>query len=171
MKKRGISKVISLVLILTCLFCSTAYAEEESTLLPDGQTVSLSIDAVEPRGFLIASRIVGITNNEDGTLRAYGHLVAHTTLDYALIAMYLDRYNPDIDDWVNLSYKTVEFNLGEGDCDEVFMSSPSVSYTLSGEGIEPGYYYRVRGTFVAKKEGRRESGGAETDGVLLTDIK
>lgn len=169
--KKGVSKVISLVLILTCLFCSTVHAEEETTFLPEGQSVSFNVDVAEPRGFIIASRIVGITNNEDGTLHAFGQVVAHTTLDYALIAMYLDRYNPDIDDWVNLSYKTVEFNLGEGDCDEIFMGSPSVSYTLSGDGIVPGYYYRLRGTFVAKQGGRRESGGAETDGVLLTDIK
>ncbi|MBT9776143.1 hypothetical protein GPL15_06440 [Clostridium sp. MCC353] len=171
MRIKRYQRLLCIVLILSLFISTSAYAEEETKLLPPGQSVSFNLEAGDPRGMLMASRIASITNNEDGTINASGQIIAHATLDYAMITLYLDKYDPDIEDWVNLSYIDTEFTLGEGDCDEAFMGAPSVSYTLTGEGIVPGYYYRLRGTYLAKKEGRRETAGAITDGVLLTKIK
>lgn len=117
----------------------------------------------------MAARTASITNNEDGTLNVYGQIIAHMTLDYASITLYLDRFNPDTDDWETISYQDAEFTLEEKG--EIFMGTPTASYTLSGTEIIPGYYYRIRGTFIAKKDGRREIQSADTDGVLLTKIK
>lgn len=156
------------VLFILC-GTSLAFAEDESTLLPEGQAVSISIDSADPRGMLIASRVARITNNEDGTLSVSGQIIAHVTLDYAYICLYLDKYNPDTEEWVNISSKEDEFTLEEKG--EAFMGFPLASYTLTGPDVEPGYYYRVRGTFLAKQGGRRETGNADTDGVLLTDVK
>lgn len=169
MKKGSIRKAICIVTLLSVFFTLPAFAETESTLLPEGQSVSYNADVIEPRGYLIASRVASIANNEDGTLGVYGQIIAHTTLDYASITLYLEQFDPEIDDWVSVSYKDAEFTLEE--MGEAFMGTPTVSYTLSGEGIKPGYYYRIRGTYIAKQGGRRETTNAATDGVFLTDIK
>ncbi|PNV60828.1 hypothetical protein C0033_16680 [Clostridium sp. chh4-2] len=168
MKNYSIKKLLCLIVVLSMFTAMPALAAEETTLLPEGQSVSLNIEGIEPRGLLIATRVASIANNEDGTLDVYGQIIAHTTLDYASITLYLERYDFDVDDWVFVSSKDAEFTLEE--MGEAFMGVPTASYTLSG-GIEPGNYYRIRGIYIAKKDGRRESANAETDGVLLTKIK
>lgn len=166
---KNLKYVVGLSVLFILFSTSLVFAEEETTLLPEGQAVSISIDSADPRGMLIASRVARITNNEDGTLSVSGQIIAHEILDYAYICLYLDRYDEDHDEWINLSFKEAEFTLEE--MGEEFMGFPLASYTLTGPDVEPGYYYRVRGTYLAKKEGRRESGNAETNGVLLTDVK
>lgn len=163
-----IRRVLSLVLIFS-LMLSFRVSAEETKLLPEGQADYYNAEAVDPRGYLIASRVISITNNEDGTLSALGQIIAHVTLDYAYIALYLDRYNPVTEDWENISYQVAEFTLEEEG--EAFMGFPMVSYELSGEDIIPGYYYRLRGTYSASKSGRKETSNAATDGVLLTKVK
>lgn len=144
-------------------------AREETTLLPEGQSISYNMEEIEPRGQLMATRVASIANNEDGTLDVYGQIIAHVTLDYASITLYLERYDFELDDWVYVSDMDAEFTLEEKG--EAFMGVPTASYTLSGDGIVPGNYYRIRGIYIAKQGGRRESSNATTDGVLLTKIK
>ena len=169
MKIGYIRKVMCLVTILSILFAMPILAEEETVLLPEGQSVSYNMEAIEPRGYLIATRVASIANNEDGTLDVLGQIIAHTTLDYASITLYVDRYDPDRDDWINLDHHDIEFTIEKDG--ELVMGTPTVSYTLAGTDIIPGYYYRLRGTYIAKKEGRKETLTATTDGVLLTKIK
>ena len=167
---KNTKKLFAIIVILSLVFSISSYAEE-TRLLPEEQGVSYKVEAAEPRSYLVASRIASIANNEDGTLDVYGQIIAHTSLDYACIKLSLERYNPEVDDWLTLSYQEEEFYIGEEGCDEEFMICPSVSYTLSGDGLIPGYYYRIRGSYIIKKDGRRETANALTDGVLLTDIK
>lgn len=169
MKKGIIRRTLWLSIILSMFLSMTVLAEDETTFLPEGQSVSYNMEKGEPRSFLIASRIASIANNEDGTLDVYGQVISHVTLDYALITLYLDRFDPEIDDWVFVSSQEAEFTLEEKG--EAFMGVPTASYTLSGSGVIPGYYYRIRAIYVVKQEGRRESTNATTDGVLLTNIK
>lgn len=171
MKRKKVCKrkIICLVLMFMLVFTMSTSAAEETIFLPEGQSVSKSVGTPDPRSVLVASRVASIANNEDGTLSVYGQLITHKTLDYASITLYLDRFDPDADDWENISYKDAEFTIEEHG--ELFMGTPTASYTLSGADIKAGYYYRIRASFIAKKDGRRETAYTETDGVLLTDIK
>ena len=169
MKNKGMRKTIGLALVFIMLCSIPVFAEEETALLPEGQSVSYKLEAADPRSFLIASRVASIANNEDGTLSVYGQIISYASLDYASITLYLARYDAELDAWINISYQDAEFTVEEYGKD--FMEVPTASYTLTGTEIIPGYYYRIRGTFIAKKDGRRESTNATTDGVLLTDIK
>lgn len=169
MKLKSIKKVLYMVMLLTTLFTVTVLADEEFTLLPEGQSVSYKMEGIEPRGYLIASSVASIANNEDGTLSLFGQIITHTTLEYASITLYLERYEPELDDWIYISDNDTEFTLEKDG--EAMMGAPTVSFTVEGGGIEPGYYYRVKGSYIAKKEGRRETRTVTTDGVLLTKIK
>ena len=165
MKK--IQKLISSVILLSLIFSFTVFGQEETALLSDGQVVSVEVEnSIDPRGVLIATRMISLTNNEDGTMTASAQLLAHVSLDYALIRIYIDEYNPDTDDWSTLDYKDTEF-FAE-DYTESYMSAPGMEFVL--EGLTVGRYYRLRGSYVAKGIGRRESGDAATDGVKLTKI-
>lgn len=161
-----LKRLVGLILVLSLLSSFNTFAEE-TTLLPDGQAISIDYNTIDPRGYLIAARIVSIANNADGTMTVDAQIAAHVSLDYAFIRIYIDEYDEERDDWATVDYQDRTF-LAK-DYSESFMSSPGFQSTL--EGLTVGKYYRVRGSFKAKKEGLQEGGSAETDGVLLTKVK
>ena len=165
MKK--IVKILSIALIMSLLLAFSAFAEEEFTLLPEGNNVSIDAQTIDPRGMLIATRIIGLTNNTDGTMTIDAQLLAHVSLDYALIRITLEEYDTETEDWRILSSENKIFKAA--DYDESFMSSPGTIYDV--EGLTVGNYYRLKASYRAEKGGTYENATAQTEGVKLTKVK
>lgn len=138
--------------------------KKDSVLLPPGVTVS-SDYAPEIRGSYIASSSVSVSNEGYGVLGVYAHTLAYESVKKIKMNLYLDQWDEESEDWIQVSSKSLTYNNEDGKDD-----LHAVSESFLVENLEVGKYYRVRGYHaVWSFDGLMESHGTMTDGVLLTD--
>ncbi len=138
--------------------------EKDSVLLPMGITSSVDF-APETRGRYIANSSVNVSNEGYGILGVYAHTLAYESVKKIRMNLYLDQWDDQAEDWVQISSKSLTYNNEDGAED---LHAVSESFTV--ENLEIGKYYRVRGYHaVWSFDGLMESHGTVTNGVLLTD--
>lgn len=163
-----------LTIAATMLLSANAYGASPSetlTIRPAEYPVSTSSVSYEkdivhavPRGEILSTGIVAISDNGDGTFYVSIETYAHENADRISQTLFLEIWDEGRDDWVYVDdwefSTTKEENGGE-----------LYDYIVEMEidGCEVGESYRVRGLHMVRVGSKTESFSSETDGVTLTD--
>lgn len=143
---------------------SSISVERESVLLPGGVNLSASYD-YGTRGRYLSSYSLGITNEGYGTIGIYANILAHVPVKKIRMNVYLDRWDENSEEWVQVDGYKFAYEYEEGGEDLT-----AATEMFSVNGFPTGCYYRLRGICaVYPFEGGLESQGPITDGVLITN--
>lgn len=170
------SRFIASVLLGCFLMCESSFAaynegcqpisqfEVQSRLLPKGIRESRDQQIVA-RGRYIASSGLAITNEGYGILEVYADTLAHVAVKKIKMTIYLDQWDEDNNDWIQIDSKSLTYEYKEG---EEVLNEASQSFLV--ENLETNRYYRLRGLHaVWSFDGLMETQSTVTNGVLLTD--
>lgn len=176
MKK--ITSILSILLLCSCIYCTPSLAatikspvyigvEEESLLLPVSQRTSNSRFQPSARGEAIAMSSLSISNAGGGVIGVVAHTFLHKKIDWGMITISLDKWDPENEKWVFLKAYEYEFPDGNG-------ASTALDVELNISDQDAGYYYSVRGYHEieftnGKNEKVWESHTTQTNGVFITD--
>lgn len=166
---------ISLVCILGALllsFNSTAFAATDT-----GMKSSVVMNAAKltnetearvmgtPRGRLLSSASVRITDEGNGTIGIYSDMLCHVPLRKMLLWLYLEQWDSSAGDWNTVDYQHFEWNKEDYPDEDLTMAM--VSYSVPH--LERGQDYRVRGMFGAYEIGTnyQETWMAETANLFI----
>ena len=168
--KRG----LFLTLAATMLLSANAYGAAPSgrlTTHPVEHPVSVSsvsyredIVHADPRGEILSTGLVAISDNGDGTFDLRIETYAHKNADEISHTLYLEVWDEGRDDWVYVEdweFSTTKEENG-GELYEYVVEMNVV-------GCEVGESYRVRGSHWVRVGSKTESFSSRTDGVTLTD--
>lgn len=137
----------------------------QSVLLEDG-TISAE-DSIHRygRGDYLADAFIEIANMQDGTLKIEAETYAHMNVDRILHSFFVDVWDEDENDWIQVASWHVEKTKEEVENGELFMLASTVILT----DCEVGRYYRARGLHGVELYDELEACATETHGVQLTD--
>ena len=171
---RKVKRGLFLTMAATLLLSANAYGAAPSGELvihPAEHLVSISgasykedIVHADPRGEILSTGIVAISDNGDGTFYVSIETYAHENADRISQTLFLEIWDEGRDDWVYVDdwefSTTKEENGGE-----------LYEYVVEMEldGCEVGESYRVRGSHMVRVGSKTESFSSRTDGVTLTD--
>ena len=152
--KKSIRKSIALVLTMIMAYSMSlsAYASQQIQAARAVEntyryTSEDSASAVAmPRGQLISSITVRITDEGGGTAGVYGEILCHRSMRKILMWLYLEKWDEESEDWVTTDYQQIEWKADELPEGEDF-SMAVASYNVPNQ--ERGKDYRVRGVFGA----------------------
>ena len=102
---------------------------------------------------------------EDGTLKVEVMTLAHMNVDRILHSFFVDVWDEEENDWIQVGYWHVEKSKEEEN-GELFM----LFSTLILDDCEVGRYYRARGLHGVELYDELEACATETHGVLLTNL-
>ena len=129
-------------------------------------SVSYKEDIVhaDPRGEILSTGIVAISDNADGTFYVSIETYAHKNADEISQTLFLEICDVGRDDWVYVDdweFSTTKVENG-GELYEYVVE-------MELDGCEVGESYRVRGLHMVRVGSKTESFSSRTDGVTLTD--
>ena len=129
-------------------------------------SVSYKEDIVhaDPRGEILSTGIVAISDNADGTFYVSIETYAHKNADEISQTLFLEIWDEGRDDWVYVDdweFSTTKVENG-GELYEYVVE-------MELDGCEVGESYRVRGLHMVRVGSKTESFSSRTDGVTLTD--
>ena len=137
----------------------------QSILLEDGTTSAEDSIHRYGRGDYLADGQIEITNMQDGTLVVEAMTFAHMNVDRILHSFFVDVWDEEENDWIQIANWHVEKTKEEVENEELFM----LKSTVILEDCEVGLYYRARGLHGVELYDELEACATETDGVQLTD--
>lgn len=158
------------VAILLALIMSgmTVYAgpqftsvDDFSYILPPEVKKSTAHENSVLRGEFFASAELTITN-EKGEIGVTALTFMNVPVDELYMTVYLDKWIEKEKRWSQVTFYDFEF-FGENYPDG--LTSETVEFIIDNQ--PKGNYYRLRGTFVAIKDGAMEGFGPVTDGILI----
>ena len=117
------------------------------------------------RGDYLAEGYIEISNMQDGTLMVEAMTLAHMNVDRILHSFFVDVWDEEENDWIQVGYWHVEKSKEEEN-GELFM----LFSTLILDDCEVGRYYRARGLHGVELYDELEACATETHGVLLTNL-
>lgn len=171
-------KLFSMLMLLSILLIttSTAYASDltwetapghhnQSVLLD--QSVDSSKDTVQryARGEYLSAGTLEIVNQSNGSIYICVETYAHVNVDRICHSVFLDQWDEDDEDWVQVDYWEFERTKEEEENGELSF----VQNTLLVSGCPVNKYYRVRGLHMVELGDEIEGCATETNGVLITD--
>ena len=172
-----IAKKLSLMIILFCfLMVGTAWASEptwedaqghhEASILLD-ENVTSSKDSVYRygRGEYLAEGSVEIVNRGEGVIYVRADTFAYVCVDRILHHIFLEYWDEDENDWIQVGYWEFEKTKEETEDGELYMLTSAFALT----GYPTDLYYRVRGLHGVEYHGELEACATRTNGVLITD--
>lgn len=173
---RKLIKPILIAMLLSIVMVMPAFAMEwEWEKVPGhhNQSVLLEESVISAedsiyhlgRGDYLSSGIIDITNMQDGTLMVEVMTFAHMNVDRILHSFFVDVWDEEEEDWIQVANWHVEMTKEEVENEELFMLSTTVLF----ENCEVGRYYRARGLHGVELYDELEACATETDGVQLTD--
>lgn len=128
-----------------------AYANEWSNAeeIPNVITVNserqTSVKGI-PRGRLISSVEIQLTDKGRGTAGIYADLLCHEPMEYLKMWLYLDKWDESIGEWA--VEDSQQFTWLAKDYPDQNLTMAVVGYDISG--LERGKDYRIRGLFGVK---------------------
>ena len=169
MKRRLISFVSALVLACSVILTSqldvnAEAAEAQKAKLVDGSYLTMNESSTgvsqsnsHLRGQFLMDGQSSITRAGSGRIYAYGATTANTTVEYVAVIVYVDRYDEDLDVWMQVDAWV------EDDIDTYFVAT---SKTLR---VDKGYSYRVHCEHFAGNEADYpyDSANSVTDGIWI----
>ena len=174
MKK--IKRLLGALIMIAVMMHGIAYAKEPtwedfavptkiSVCLPDTIFSSQDINRVQTRGRILSTAMLTITNEQDGTLYITVNTLAHQNVDKIYQTVFLDQWNEEKEDWVQIGYW--EFVRDKEEESDGHLSSYPLGFTV--QNCEPNKYYRARAMHLVQIGDDMEGKATETNGVLLTD--
>lgn len=171
-----VKKVSFLTIFLSVLMVRIAFANQwewesipghhnQSILLEESELSSQDVVNRYGRGDYLAEGSVTVVNLQNGSLRLDASTLAYRNVDRIIHTVFLDVWDENESDWINLDAWDFERTKEEVEGGELYMYSTSI--TLSG--YEVGRYYRARGLHGVELNDELEACATETDGVKLTD--
>lgn len=160
MKK--IKKLIGLVMIMTLIGTSSAWASEIPSENVNAQQDSGTV--IEPRSLYLATGVSEIANEGEGVLRIYADFTSYRSVPWASLTITLQRKkDASSGSWSTVKTYTYEFDEDDYGGDLTYAGTEFyVNQT-------PNYYYRVKCVHKVKTpSGSYESKTSMTDGVYLT---
>ena len=100
--------------------------------------------------------------NENGNTGVDAHAYMGAPVDELYITIYVDQLNKETNKWSQVALYDFEY-YGEDYPDG--LTWETVYFIIDNQ--PKGYYYRLRGSFAALKDGAMEGFGPVTDGVLI----
>ena len=170
-----IRKISLMAIVLSFLMVSTAWANtftweevqghhDQSILLPSDVTNSKDSVYQYGRGEYLAQGSVEIINHGNGEIYICAETLSYVYADRILHHVFLEYWNEDREDWVQVRYW--EFEKTKEEENGVLFE---LNTTLTLTGYETGLYYRVRGLHGVEYNDELEACATRTDGVLITD--
>lgn len=138
----------------------------QSVLLEDGAVSAKDSIHRYGRGDYLADAFIEIANMQDGTLQVEAETYAHMNVDRILHSFFVDVWDEDENDWIQVASWHIEKTKEEVENEELFMLSTTVRFT----DCEVGRYYRARGLHGVELHDELEACATETNGVLVYDI-
>lgn len=174
MKK--IKRLLGALIMMVVMMYSVAYAKDPtwedfavptktSVCLPDTIFSSQDINRVQTRGRILSTAMLTITNEQDGTLYITVNTLAHQNVDKIYQTVFLDQWNEEKEDWVQIGYW--EFVRDKEEESDGHLSSYPLGFTV--QNCELNKYYRARAMHLVQIGDDMEGKATETNGVLLTD--
>lgn len=133
-----------------------------SVLLDENIAVSTDSFETVARGEILDQGSTGIGNKGDGRIYINITTLAHRNVDKIFHTVFLDQWDDDREDWVQIDY----FEFEETKADNPNLSSLITSFYVSGYPTKK--YYRVRGLHAVELGDTLEGCATETDGVYIT---
>lgn len=166
MKKRILSLVCAALIACSMILTSqmNVNAEDNEREKIDGSyltTEETSTGMVQSnplaRGQFLMEGESTITRAGSGRIYVYGSTTANTTVDFVSVIVYVDRYDEDLDVWMQVDAWV------EDDIDTYFVAT---SKTLR---VDKGYYYRVHCEHFAGNEEDYpyDCANSATDGIWI----
>lgn len=172
---KHIRKILALSFILCLCITETAWATDltwenvpghhNQSVILNSQCLS-SKDTVRrnARGEFLAEASAEIVNNQNGEILITLETLAYRTVDAIYHSAFLDMWDENLHDWVQVGYWEFERRKEEQDGDL------SILFTsLTATGYEVNRIYRVRGLHMVELGDEAEGCATETNGVLITD--
>lgn len=160
MKRKVIG--ILLVAVLCTLFTFPVFGQKDTLRCEEAS--QLSRVASSPRGRVISTGYLQISNVGNGEIGAFIQTLTHTDVDETIFTVYLDRWIESEKRWADID--SYMFSFSKEDYPDEDLSMKSVSFNIIGQPTD--CYYRLRGTHLVISGDIRESLSNETDGVLIT---
>lgn len=133
-----------------------------SVLLSENVTVSTDSYETVARGEILDQGSTEIRNKGDGKIYITVITLAHRNVDKIFHTVFLDQWDDDREDWVQVDYFEFEETREENPNLSSLMTSISVS------GYPTKKYYRVRGLHAVELGDTLEGCATETNGVYIT---
>lgn len=174
--KKIMFRIISLCLIMSCLFTMTSFAASngrpnivhvpptDTKLLPSDETYSKDTTQALQRGSLLAASLLTISNAGGGDIAIVADTLCNVDVDGLYVTVYLDRYNEGNGQWEN--QKIYDFEFTPADTDDGKLHEMLISFRETKQ--EPGFYYRAWAYHEVVKNGSYEMMKTKTEGVLIT---
>lgn len=173
---RRLKRLFSILVMLVVMVPNIAYAREVnwgeietpskiSTRLSEKILKSQDINNVQRRGRILSTAMLTITNEQDGTLYITVNTLAHKNIDKIYQTVFLDQWNEEKEDWVQIGYW--EFVRSKEEESDGQLSSYPLELTV--QNCELNKYYRARAMHLVEIGDNMEGKATQTDGVLLTD--
>ena len=144
----------------------TAPGHHDQSVLLDSSVTS-SEDSIHQygRGEYLAEGSVEIRNPGDGSIYLRADTLAYVCVDRILHHIFLDYWDEDYEDWVQVGYWEFEELKEKAYNGELYHLSTTMTLT----GHETGLYYRVRGLHGVEYNDEFEACATESNGVLITN--
>lgn len=171
MKKSLISTLLGLVMGLA--FVTVAYAQGNlrapevfsgSSYITTYENNSSRFYEVQPRGNVISTGILQITNRGNGNIGVYIQTLTHTEVDSTTFGIYLDRWIESEQRWSTVANYKYTYEKEDNPDDDLTVKS--ISFDVVGQPVD--CYYRLRGVHMVTSGEMREMLNSETDGILIT---
>ena len=157
------SLCLSMFLCIICTMPVLALSLDQNVKLLKGTTEQVIVKP-QPRGSIISTGTLRISNGQDGTIGVFMQTLAHVDVDETSFGVYLDRWIESEKRWANIEHYTFSFTKEEYPDEDLAMKS--LSFKIVGQPVD--CYYRLRGLHLVILNGEREMLTTQTDGVLLT---
>ena len=168
-KKILVATFLFIMLMAECAYAYTPKWEElpgnYAPSVLSQETESENAINVIARGKYFSTGILRITNEQDGTLYISADTSAHINVDKIYQTIFLDKWDDDREDWVQIGYW--EFERAKEEEDDGTLSAYHIGFTVTG--CELNHYYRARAMHLVQWGDHYEGKATETNGVLLTD--
>lgn len=142
--------ILALAMILVVQFNISVYANEKAEIREISNVREFNTNGQArvigtPRGRLISSVEVRLTDKGSGTVGVYADLLCHEPMERLRIWLYLEKWDSQTEEWT--TEDTQQFTWLAEDYPDQELTMAMVGYNVSG--LERGQDYRLRGMFGA----------------------
>lgn len=165
--KRLITILMIMLVTATPIYAQGINPDDEAVVLnSDLKSVvlndSTSRVVATPRGSVISSSGVQISDEGGGILGVYAETLCHNKVKQIYISIYLDIWDEEREDWIVVDHYDYDWQ----DKDHPNLTYATVSFDL--EGLTRGRTYRLRGLHAAKSyDSITEAMATRTAGIVL----
>ena len=167
-----------MLILMSTVMSQVTYANENSwEYLSGHHNQSILLDSNEldskdvvnennsTRGIRLSTAVLTISNEENGSLHISVNTLAHQSVDRIYQQVFLDEWDENSEDWVQIGSWIFERTKEEEESGE--LTSYHVGFFVDNCVVNR--YYRARAMHLVQWGDDMEGKATETNGVLLTD--